>query len=435
MEKPPTIDGRTTKPINYAVGMFGTSIPINMFRTFALVFFVHYLSAITAEQFALILLVYFVVDAIDNPVYGFLSDSTRTRWGRRRPYLVIGAPLLALSFIAFFNVPGWMAEGSLFWYALIIYCLTGTLDALVNVNYGSLFPELFRTQEARAKTNAMRQAFQFVAMIISIALTPIIVEQIGYSLTSIIYACLAVTVILYMAFNTYETQEAQKRPKPDLVKTILQIARTPKFWLYGLANAAFFASLSILQQSAPLYTWYTLGAGGEITAVLLGSVILCAIIGIPLWHRVLGKLRLVTVWRTTMAVIAFSLIPLFFAGSVATAIVPMIILGLGYGGASLTIDLVGARIMDEDLARYGVQREGTFISLSGVLNRTSNLFVALGIFMVSRIFGYVSGDEPGLRPDEAWRFAISVYPFIIMVVAIGFAFLVNFKKPVERENA
>ena len=143
MRKESRLVSRPTKPINYAIGMFGTSIPINMFKTYAFIFYVDKLSAITTEKFALILAIYTIVDAIDNPIYGFLSDSTRSPWGRRRPWLVIGAPLLALSFIMFFNVPAGLAEGSVFWYALVMYILTGTLDSLINANYGALFPELF----------------------------------------------------------------------------------------------------------------------------------------------------------------------------------------------------------------------------------------------------------------------------------------------------
>ena len=59
----------------------------------------------TTVQLSLMLLIYTFIDAMDNPVYGFLSDRTRTRWGRRRPWLAIGTPLLVLCFIAFYSPP------------------------------------------------------------------------------------------------------------------------------------------------------------------------------------------------------------------------------------------------------------------------------------------------------------------------------------------
>ena len=418
---------RPTKPINYAIGMFGTSIPINMFKTYAFIFYVDHLSAITTEKFALILAIYTIVDAIDNPVYGFLSDSTRSPWGRRRPWLVIGAPLLMLSFIMFFNVPAGLAEGSVFWYALVMYILTGTLDSLINSNYGALFPELFTTEKVRAKTNAFRQAFQLLAMIISIALTPVITGAIGYTNTALIYSLLAVVVILYMTFKSYETPEAQQLPKPNLFSTIWAILKNPKFWVYGLTNAAFFAALAVLQQSVAFYAKYVLKSEGLAATIMLATVIIVAILAIIAWVQIIKKIHLMKTWRLALLVVAIALIPLFFTQTLLASTLALVILGFGYGGVTVTMDIVAARILDEDKARYGVQREGTFSSLIGVLNKTSGLFAAAGFFLVSRIYGYQSGEVPGAQPADAARFLISIFPFIIMVICVLLSLLVNFK--------
>ncbi len=419
---------RPTKPINYAIGMFGTSIPINMFKTYAFIFYVDKLSAITTEKFALILAIYTVIDAIDNPIYGFLSDSTRSPWGRRRPWLVIGAPLLALSFIMFFNVPAGLAEGSVFWYALVMYILTGTLDSLINSNYGALFPELFKTEKERAKTNALRQAFQLLAMIISIALTPMITGAIGYTNTALIYSAMAVAVILYMTFNSHETPEAQQLPKPNLFTTIWAIAKNPKFWLYGLTNAAFFAALAVLQQSVAFYAKYVLHSEGMASTIMLATVIVVAMIAILAWVQIIRKIHLMKTWRLALLCVAVALIPLFFTQTLLASTLALVVLGFGYGGVTVTMDIIGARILDEDKARYGVQREGTFSSLTGILNKTSGLFAAAGFFLVSRLYGYQNGEIPGPQPADAARFLISIFPFVIMVVCCLLSLLLQFKE-------
>ena len=84
--------------------MFGTSIPINMLKTFAAAYYVIGLG-LTTPQLSRILFIYAFIDAADNLVYGFLSDRTRTRWGRRRPWLVIATPLLTLGLILFYSTP------------------------------------------------------------------------------------------------------------------------------------------------------------------------------------------------------------------------------------------------------------------------------------------------------------------------------------------
>ena len=427
------LTSRPTKPINYAVGMFGTSIPINMFKTFAFIFYVDHLSAITAEKFALILFIYTFLDAIDNPVYGYLSDITRSPWGRRRPWLVIGAPLLTLCFIMFFNVPAWLSKGSVFWYALVMYMLTGTLDSLINSNYGALFPEIFTGEKVRAKTNAMRQAFQLVAMIISIALTPMVTKAIGYSYTALAYSVLAIVVILYMTFTCHETPEAQTLPRPKLFPTIVAIVRNPKFWLYGLTNAAFFAALAVLQQAVSFYAKYVLGAEGLAATIMLAAVIVCAIAAIPVWVQIVKKLHLMKTWRITLVCVAVALIPLYFTNTLLASTIALVLLGFGYGGVCVTMDMVGARILDEDKALYGIQREGTFGSLTGVLNKTSGLFAAIGFLLVSRIYGYESGEVPGSQPANAGRFLMCLFPFVIMVICCAASLFLRFKQDEAQE--
>ena len=66
---------KRTSPFRYGIGMFGTSIPINMFKSFAAIFYVDMLG-LDMKKYSLVLLIYTFVDAIDNPVYGFLSDRT-----------------------------------------------------------------------------------------------------------------------------------------------------------------------------------------------------------------------------------------------------------------------------------------------------------------------------------------------------------------------
>ena len=163
----PTPQVRQTKPAWYAVGMFGTSLPINLFRTFGMYFYVSMLG-LELTQWAFIMFVFAFIDAIDSPIYGYLSDRTRTPWGRRRPWIIPGSILTALFLIAFFNPAGWaMSATMLMPYAMVTFILTETLDSFTGTSYGALFPDLFRSAKSRAMTNMYRQIFQFIAMAIN----------------------------------------------------------------------------------------------------------------------------------------------------------------------------------------------------------------------------------------------------------------------------
>ncbi len=429
---------KRTQPFRYAIGMFGTSIPINMFKTYAAAFYVIG-KGVTTEQFAQVLFFYTFLDAIDNPVYGFLSDRTRSKWGRRRLWLVIGAPLLALCFIAFYNIPAFISGEGIFPYMLLTYMLTGTLDSLINANYGALFPELFRSDAERAKTNAMRQAFQLVAMVISIALTPIVTEKLGYGLTAILYSVLAVAVIIYCAVGCHEPQIEEAGEKPKLWDTLKVLLTNPKFWIFGLTNAFYSAAMALVMQAVPFFVKYTLGLEGMANTILLGTVLLISMGCVALWAHFVKKHTLMPVWRVALMVLAAAFVPLYFMRSLIPAILASCLVGLGFAGVITTMDLVGARIMDEDTRKHGLKREGTYASAMGFMNRLSGLFTSLAFLLVGTLYGFESGDVPGPQPDEAARFLLTIFPFAVMLLSILFSRFLKFpeldKKAAETPDA
>lgn len=429
-KKPETaLKERSTSSFRYAIGMFGTSIPINMFKTFAAIFYVDMLG-LEMQQFSVVLFVYTIVDAIDNPVYGFLSDNTRSKWGRRRPWLVIGTPILILSFIMFYNVPGFIAQDKkiLFIYLLLMYIMTGTIDSLINANYGALFPELFSKDNVRAKTNSMRQAFQLVAMAISIALTPIITEKIGYSLTSIIYGIVAGAVILYCTFGCHENPKYQLTEKPKLLSSIKSLIVNPKFWIFGLANAFFSAAMALVMSALPFFVKYSLKLEGGSTTVLLGTVLGVALIGVGLWTQIVKKLKLLPSWRTSLLIMCLGFIPMYFMNTLIGSMAIACIVGFGASGILVTMDVIAAKIMDEDYKKYGVKREGIYASAIGVMNRLNGLFTSLAFFLAQNTFGFVSGENPGPNPELASKFLFIIFPFASLAISCAFSLFMNFKE-------
>ena len=420
------------KSFNYAIGMFGTSIPINMLKTFAFTFYVLGLG-VTTEQWAAMLLVYTFIDALDNPVYGYLSDRTRSRWGRRRPWLAIGTPLLVLSLIAFYNVPAFLSGNAVFAYGMLFYILVGTIDSVINANYGALFPELFRDDASRARTNALRQAFQLVAMIISIALTPMVTEALGYGLTAILYGILGGVVILYMTFTCREREPEPQEERPGLWKALKDLLTNRKFWIAGLANAFYSAAMSLVLASVAFFVEYALGLSSGRSTFLLAAVLAIAIAGVAFWAWLVRKFSLIPTWRAALAVLAITFVPLYFASSLVTAILFSAFVGFGFAGVITTMDLIGAKIMDEDTQKHGLRREGIISNALGFMNRLNGLFTSLAYLLVSRIYHFESGENPGPDPAAAARFLMTIVPPVWMAISFVFSWFINFEGPVKAE--
>jgi GPH family glycoside/pentoside/hexuronide:cation symporter len=412
---------------NYSVGMFGMSIPINMLKTFAFTYYVLQ-KGVTTTQWALMMLIYTFIDAIDNPVYGFLSDRTRSRWGRRRPWLTIGTPLLILGLIAFYNMPAFLAGNSVFAYCMLFYILTGTLDSVLNANYAALFPELFPNDASRAKANALRQAFMLLGMIISIALTPVVTKMLGYGLTSILYGLLGGGTILYMTFTCREKDPEPDEAKPGFWKAIKDLLTNWKFWIAGFVGAFYSATMTLVLASVPFYVEYGLGLSSGQSTFLLAAVMLIAIGGVAVWAWLVKKFTVMPVWRAALIVLAVTFVPLYFANSLVTAIIFSAIVGFGFAGVITTMDLIGARIMDEDTQKHHLRREGIIANALGFMGRLSGLFTSAAYLLVSKIYLFESGTNPGPHPDAAARFLMTIVPPVLMVISFAFSFFINFDK-------
>lgn len=424
---------KKTRSIRYAVGMFGTSIPINMFKTYAAIYYVDRLG-LNTELFSLVLFIYTFIDALDNPVYGYFSDRTRTKWGRRRPWLIIGAPLLALGLVAFFNPPG-LSGNSLFVYFLLTYILTGTLDSLVNANYGALFPDLFKSESERAVTNALRQAFQLVAMIISIALTPMMTNLIGYPMTAVVYGILGAGVIIYSTLGCYENPENLKLEKPQLWDSLKTLFKNKKFWIAGFANAFYSATMSLVLAAIPFYVKYTLLIPEGQATVLFATVLIIAIVAVAGWAQVIKRLTVLPVWRLALVTLAIGFIPIYFAKSLLTAILAGVVVGLGFAGVISTMDLVQAKIIDEDSNKHGLKREAIFTSASGFMNRLNGLFTSAAFLLVNRLYGFESGEVPGSNPGGAALFLLAIFPFILVVIAFVISNFLKFPENRQTESS
>lgn len=441
MEKTKTLVKKTS-PFRYGFGMFGTSIPINMFKSYAAALYLTELNLITSDQMARIVFIYTFVDAIDNPVYGFLSDRTNTKWGKRRPWLVIGTPLLILSFIMFFNMPtGIQSSNTMSYvYILLMYILTGTLDSLINANYGALFPTLFKTDEERAKTNAIRQICQLLAMVISIVLTPMVTKAIGYGLTAIIYGVVALAVILYMTFGCHEdiaaeNEEYEQQEKPDLIKAIIALVTNGKFWIFGFAGAFYSAAFSLLSQAVTFYVKYSLGLDSSMTTVMLAVVFGFALIGIAIFSILSKKIEIIKIWRTGFIVMTIGFIPLYFATNLVSAVIIASVMGIGVAGCLISMDCIGAKIIDDDYARHGVKREGMLTSLIGVMNRLNGLYVSLGYKIMYNVYGFENDANPGDNPGAAARVLLCVLPFVAMLLASIFSMFLHFKDEKKKDEA
>lgn len=416
-----------TSKVRYALGMFGTSIPINMVKTFAPIYYIDQLG-VTASQFSTVIAVTAIADIFFIYMLGKMSDQFINKM-KRSIWMIFGAPILVLLFILFFSNGFLQNQSTIFIYLLILYLAIAIVDGMININYGALFPELFKSEKERMITNSYRQIFQLLAMVLSIALTPLLVSWMGYSYVSVLYGIITLIVILYSAFGNHESIEkpAITDQKEGSISELFTILKDPLLWFYGISILCYSVAFSLITQGMPFYVQYTLEALPMMNSVYLGSIFIVTIISILFTGKYLITVKIEKIWLYSYILILFGFLISIIFTTESALFISSIALGAGIGLMMTSSDIIGTKVIDIDYKTYKVVRTGLYMSVYNIMFRLNGLVVGVAFFLSEYLFGFVNGDEPGGTPDIASSFLFLYFPFIIIILGTVFSGLFNKK--------
>lgn len=413
-------------PYTFALGMFAMMVPSQAFSSFYSYFYVEKLG-LGIGLATLARTIFLIWDAVNNPLFGYWSDRTNTRYGRRRPWVFGTIPLFMIFFIMIFSPPGSLTQNGLFTWFLVALVLFEAAATVLWVNYGALFPELFRGDRLRAKASAIQQGYQVVALLIASALTPIIYTALNFKSMALIYALLfGISMLLCMAY-VQERPDSSGKPQLKLAKAFKLTLSNKKFWIFNISNSFAQTVNGLISSIIPFYAKYVLKISEAHVSILLASVFVSVIPLVFVWYWIIRRMDGVKAWRVSLIVYTFSVIPLWFGTDLISGIIAGIAVGFGLAGFLVTPAMVSGRIIDEDAEITGLRREGIYTAVAGFITRSSGLISALAFFIVGLIFGYESGDRPGPNPELTFRYLISAVPLLLLSVAVIISFSTKFK--------
>ena len=408
---------RRSSPFLFGLAMLGLTIISEAFGTYLVFYYVDTL-ALVVGLLAIGRTIYAVWDAVNDPLFGYLSDRTRSRWGRRKPWLLLGLPFFLLFFIATFSVPGAFRRGMrLFWYFFIVTFIYEGLATVMWVNYSSLFPELFRSGEERATATTFKQTGQMVGLILGIALTPMVYARFGFSGMAVLYAVLGGALLLPFVLTLQEDPEVQATKPLALIPAFKETLVNLPFWVFAAAGTLLRFAISLFAVGMPFYARYSLGLNEGQTTLLFVAVFAVALPMLPFWSWVARRVGGYRAWTIAMLVFAVSAIPLYFSRTLVHGLIAGGLVGIAFGGVQMLGELVLAEVIDRDVERTGQRREGIYYSVNGFVSRISSALHGLVFVLLGVLFGYVSGDNPGPHPDVAFRFLLGVIPFVTLLIA------------------
>jgi glycoside/pentoside/hexuronide:cation symporter, GPH family len=404
-------------PITYGLGSFGLESLYTVFTGFYMFYYIDELGLAVAMA-AIINVIYAIWDAVNDPLVGFLSDNTRTRWGRRRPWLVTGLPFYVGLLVLVYAVPTPFLQGNaLFWYALVIFFLFEAAYTVVAVNYGSLFPELFQDFQARARAGSYYQGLSMLGELVGFSIPPLIYATFGFVPMAISFAVVAGMALFLAILRNKEDPKALKAPPLDLKDAFGEVLKDRPFLLFTIALTFMTFTTGAYTLATPFWVKYTLAASPQVTSLIFATVFITAILSVSIWGRLVRVLGIKQSWLWSVGLMAASAIILGLASNVVLGAIGAAVAGAGLGGGQVCREMIMANFVDRNLKRTGHRQEGMYYSLLRVIGKLSKILQSLALVLLGLLFGYVSGDNPGPHPENAFRFLISVFPLVFTSIA------------------
>lgn len=385
--------------IAWSFGSTGVLMSMYAFTTFISFFYIDHLG-MDPMLFGLGMFVFTIWNAVNDPLVGHLSDNTRSRLGRRIPYVLFGAIPMAAAF-ALVWMPPRLATAygdiGLFVYFLISICLFDTLYTLVALNYTALFPEMFSAGKERAYMVMIRQIFGVVGLAIGVALPPIIYgpdggTRGGWITLGLLLAAVTAISVLVSVLGSKERRESLDYPKLNIFKSFTSAFGNRSFLTFAIACVAVNFALSMLTGVFPFYAKYILHIEGIQQTILMAAPFITTLIFMPLWAHLYTKHGARSVLTSASVAFAIATIPFVTASTFTHGLITNLLVGVGLAGLVPIFDLAIADVVDEDEIKTGLRREGTYFGLNGLFVRIAAAIQAISMAGIMKATGFKSSS-------------------------------------------
>ncbi len=403
----------------YSLSSFGIAIPAESLGGI-IAFYIVDVMNLPATWFATFWIFYTIYNAFNNPLLGYLSDRTKTRWGRRIPYILFGSLPYVLIYALIFWSPynGKVNPYGLLAYFGVLIVIWEGLYTAVATGYYSLLPEMFPDYEERTDVAAKMNIFQIIGLLIGVALPPLMAEYIGWGWMAVILAVISGVAIYIGVPAMFEVKkedtyfplgEAFKATFVNRSYIMVTISQTMRFFGTG-----------VLQMGMLFYVKYCLHADPATASLIFGvAFLLAAALLYPWKYLVANRLDSRRTLMLANAIMIVGMIPLGFGSSLAVALVSAAIIGVGLSGLVLIGDVIVAEVVDEDEIKTGVQRAGMYFGMTGLLITLGGLLVSLVFGIIVPLFGYDTMlDVQPATVDLGFRIFLTVPAIIGFALAI-----------------
>ena len=398
-------------------------------------------------------------DAVNDPLVGILTDRMRSRWGRRRPFLLIFAIPFGLSFLLLWWAPPWHSQIALAATVTLAFMISDTFQTLVFVPLNSLTPEITPDYDERTSLVGFRMFFNLLASIVTAVAAPEIVkavlasgatQQQGYIIVAAIFGGLAIIPIFLIFFVVRErvrSEEEIHREKTTSFRETVHTAWTniPFRFATGIYMLNWI-TFDLVALVLPFFLTYWIARGNllqkalgmRIESSVLGLLLVTAVFMLPFWVWLSQRLSKHITYIIGMGFWAVVQLLIFSVrpGQVTEILVLAFLAGISVSNAHVLPDSIFPDVIEWDELRTGRRQEGIYY---GIKNFIRKLTSAFAIFLALQVLGWsgyqtpTAGATQFAQPESALtaiRFLIGPLGAVLLFSAIATAWFY----PLDREK-
>ena len=431
--------------VNYGLGSFGLQLTTGLFAAWTLLYYIK-IVGINPLLWALAWIIYLVWNAINDPLFGFLSDNTRTKYGRRIPFIIVCGPLMAISFVFLYLTPTDSEQGVYFIWLLVTLIAYDSFFTIVGLCFNSLMSELSIEPDERAKMNLFASIGGGIGLSITYALPILFLQNVqpysqnrpAFLMIVVVLAILSVAFLSFTAFGIKERPELMPEKEENLglwqsTKTTL---RNKSFLTFAVFNFCMTFVVISVMSILPFYIQDVLHVSSDSP---LGSLPLLFYIGFSLLGLPVGILmnqkfgnKHAILYLSGVVITGFIMIT--FANDIIWASISFAIIGFGFSGQTVLVYTLLADIIDQDELETGVRREGMYFGTDALITKPAISVAAAIAGLVFYLTLYNQDLGPGESQPANAIFGIKLLIGLIPAIFIIIGMIVLWRYPLNPKS-
>ncbi|MBI2327064.1 MFS transporter [Candidatus Curtissbacteria bacterium] len=368
------------------------------------------------------------IEAFDDPLIGHLSDRTKSRWGRRFPYIFFGAPLLAFSFFLLWIGGGWSVtlNAIYFFVALQFFFFAYTL---VSAPYEGILPEIALTSRDRVATSAWRVLFGVIGAGLGLVGSGILISLYGFAMMGAVLAVAALVAFWIAILGIRKRLSTWRvlglRPRSSSVQTSLFQAlvttlKNEHFVVFSLAFILFSLGLNLLTALMPFYVVNLLRLPEGQTALFMALVLGSMLLALPVQTKLANIFGKKKIYAYSMLILGL-LFPLLFLTGLTSfnpfwqTVAVVVAIGLVLSGQFVFPNAILADVIDYDANLTGLRREAIYYGMQNTLQKFSFALSSLIFGTTLAVFGATVDNSMGIRLIGPIAGLVTLLGFVIFV--------------------